>query len=155
MESHLWKGAANEDIMSVVEQSWEPGRLDLRFGDGATPAQQENSFWWENKQAFTHKPLDFSHCFFAISCAQKSLFCLLHAFSSLSIFPVVSPTTEFTRSPPSLPELESMPSKNLRFPHFSQLIPLPLTLQVTLPEQCCFDTVPLAAIRIKSAPGCL
>jgi len=48
-----------------------------------------------------------------------------------------------------------MPSKNLRFLHFRQLIALPLTLQVILPEQGYFDIVPLAAIRIKSAPGCL
>lgn len=148
-------GAANEAIASVVEQSWETARSELWFGDRTTSAQQENSFWWESKHTFMLKSLYFSHCFSTILCIQRSLFCLLCAFSSLSISPVVFPTTEFTQPPPSLLELESMPSKKLRFLHFRQLIPLPLTPQVTLLEQHYFDTVPLAAIRIKSAPGCL
>lgn len=139
-----------------------PGRAKLRAWEvraavwwwGHTSPARE--FFLVRKRAHVHTQISWLLSrFCTVLCAQRTLFCLLRAFSSLSTFPAVSSAAEFTQPPPSLTELEAVPLKNLRFPPSRQLLPLPLTLQVTLPEQHYFDTVPLAAIRIKSAPGCL
>lgn len=91
---------------------------------------------------------------FSLFCALVlCLFCLLHAFSSLRISSVVSPSTKFTQ-----PSSITLRIRICAFekPSFSgSSFQLLLTPQVTLLEQLYFDTVPLAAIRIKSAPGCL
>lgn len=140
-------------IRSLVPETRGP---ELQFGSRATLAQQENSLWWEINRTLTFKSLCFSHCFPTILCTQRSLFCLLHAFSSSSISSVVSPSTKFAQPSSITPRIRLCAFEKPGLPSFpGSSFQLLLTPQVTLLEQRCFDTAPLAAIRIKSAPGCL
>lgn len=152
--------ATPAECFLVRRQGHVSNRAKLRGRAGSCrlvmcPCHPSRMFSSEKTSTCSCSNLSISLCFPTISCAQRSLFCRFHGISSLSISPVVSPTTEFTQPPPSLLELESMPLKILCSLHFRQLISFPLIPQVTLLEQHYFDIVPLAAIRIKSAPGCL
>jgi len=64
----------------------------------------------------------------------SSLFCLLHAFSSLSIFTVASHTTKLTQFPPPLSELEFIPQESMGLPPSSE-ITLSVHPAVTRPAQ--------------------
>lgn len=84
----------------------------------------------------------------------SSLFCLLHAFSSVSIFTVASHTTKLTQFPPPLSELEFIPQESMGLPPSSEITLLRSPCSYTA-STAHSDTAPLAAIRIKSTPGCL
>lgn len=134
-------------------QSWEQGGWSHSLVT-TTPVPQKSSFSWE-KHMLLLKPLYFSQCFSTILCAQRSLFSLLCAFSSLNIFPVVSSHHWIYSASSITPTIRARAFKNPGLSSFQAANPPLAHPAGYTEEQHHFDAVPLAAIRIKSAPGCL